>query len=527
MSTNDDFKVLKFDEAARSSLLSGVKILADAVTTTMGPSGKNVLIERLGQPPILTKDGVTVARAISLRKKFENLGVQIVREAAQSTAEEAGDGTTTATLLASQLFESGLKAYAAGHDLTEIKAGILEGSQCVIKELRKLAKSIETREELFRVANISVNGEEKLAELIVEAIDSVGQHGPISVTESKGFESSLEVVDGCEIDRGYVSPYFVNKPSKLACVLDRPAILVTNQKITNIQHILHFMEESASTSQPFVIISPEVDGDALQGLILNSNKKLIRCCVLAAPEFGDARVEAVKDVGILLGFENVNDDPSSWGSLKLSDLGACEKLISYRFRSVIIGAGGSEESRDQRITDVECALKAFSKSDPGYDVMLRRHQRLNAGVAILHVGGSTETEILERKDRVDDALSAVRAATEEGIVVGGGTALAKAAHKCMKSKSASRNIGVTLFYESCMSPVKQISKNCGAVPEVVLEKVLSNKDQFYGFNARSKKYQNLMIGGVIDPLKVTRLALSNASSAAINLLSVGCAIIND
>jgi len=527
MSIHDDFKVLKFNNEARSSLLSGVKILADAVTITMGPSGKNVLIERPGQSPILTKDGVTVARAINLREKFQNLGVQIVREAAQSTAEAAGDGTTTATLLASQLFEAGLKAYAAGHDLNEIKTGILEGSQNVIEQLQKSAKSIETRDELFRVANISVNGEEQLAELIVKAIDSVGQHGPISVTESKGFESSLEVVDGCEIDRGYVSPYFVNNPSKLACILDKPAILVTNQKVTNIQHILHFMEESASTSQPFVIISPEVDGDALQGLILNSNKKLIRCCVLAAPEFGDARIEAVKDVGILLGFENVNDDPSSWKSLKLSDLGTCEKLISQRFRSVIIGAGGSSDTRKERVTDIEHALDSFSKNDPAYESMLRRYHRLNSGVAILHVGGSTETEILERKDRVDDALSAVRAATEEGIVIGGGIALAKAAYRCMKLKSTSQNIGLSLFYESCMSPVKQISKNCGAVPEVVLEKVLSNKDQSYGFNARVQKYQNLMENGVIDPLKVTRLAISNASSAAINLLSVGCAIIND
>lgn len=524
---SSDFKILKFDGDARHSLLSGVKILASAVTTTMGPSGKNVLIERPGQPPALTKDGVTVARAINLREKFQNLGVQIVREAAQSTAEEAGDGTTTATLLASELFEEGLKAYAAGHDLNDIKSGILEGSSNVIQELQKVAKSIETREELFRVANISVNGEEQLAELIVKAIDSVGQHGPISVTESKGFESSLEVVDGCEIDRGYVSPYFVNNPARLACVLENPAILVTNQKVTNIQHILHFMEESARTSQPFVIISPEVDGDALQGLILNSNKKLIKCCVLAAPEFGDARVEAVKDVGILLGFDEVNDDPSSWKSLGLSDLGTCEKLVSHRFRSVIIGAGGSSDSREQRVLDIEEAIGSLSKNDPSHEAMMRRYHRLNAGVAILHVGGSTEAEILERKDRVDDALSAVRAATEEGIIVGGGTALAKAANSCMKISGAEKSMGLMLFYRSCMSPVMQISRNCGAVPEVVLEKILSNKDKSYGFNARSQKYQNLMNNGVIDPLKVTRLAVSNASSAAINLLSVGCAIIND
>lgn len=523
--SSEDFKILKFNNEARASLLEGVKTLAEAVTTTMGPSGKNVLIERPGKPPALTKDGVTVARAINLRQKFKNLGVQIVREAAQSTAEEAGDGTTTATLLASSLFEAGIKAYAAGHDLNEIKHGIIEGSAKVIEQLRKTSKSIETKEELFRVANISVNGEEQLAELIVEAIDSVGQHGPISVTESKGFESSLEVVDGCEIDRGYVSPYFVNNPNRLACVLEKPAVLVTNQKVTNIQHILHFMEESASTSQPLVIIAPEVDGDALQGLILNSNKKLIKCCVLAAPEFGDARVEAVKDIGILLGFDGVNEDPASWRSLKLSDLGSCERLISHRFRSVIIGAGGSSPARDERIVAIQDAIDSFSKNDPSREVLLRRYHRLNSGVAILHVGGATEAEILERKDRVDDALSAVRAATEEGIVVGGGTALAKAASKCKNVKTDT--VGLSLFYEACMSPVKQISKNCGAVPEVVLEKVLSNKEKFYGFNARSQKYQNLMQNGVIDPLKVTRLAISNASSAAINLLSVGCAIIND
>ena len=525
MSAKINFKILKFNDDARASLLEGVKILADAVTTTMGPSGKNVLIERAGQSPMLTKDGVTVARAINLREKFQNLGVQIVREAAQSTAEEAGDGTTTATLLASRLFETGLRAYAAGHDLVEIKAGIATGTKKVIIQLQKMSKSIETREELFRVANISVNGEEQLAELIVQAIDEVGQHGAISVVESKGFESSLEVVDGCEIDRGYVSPYFVNNPSRLACVLEKPAILVTNQKITNIQHILHFMEESASTSQPFIIISPQVDGDALQGLILNSNKKLIRCCVLATPEFGDARVEATRDLGLLLGFEEVNDEPATWRNLKLADLGTCDRLISYRFRSVIIGASGSPERREERVMSITSALDSISKTDPSYEALFRRLHRLNAGVAILHVGGATESEIQERKDRVDDALSAVRAATEEGIVVGGGAALARAAYKC--SKSDRGNVGLSLFYESCMSPVEQIARNCGAVPEVVLEKMLLKKEGSFGFNARTHEYQDLIQCGVIDPLKVTRLALSNGASAAINLLSVGCAIIND
>lgn len=527
MSTENNFKVLKFNEEARSDLLEGVKTLADAVTTTMGPSGKNVLIERPGQQPALTKDGVTVARSINLKRKFQNLGVQIVREAAQSTAEEAGDGTTTATLLAYKIFEAGLKSYASGHGLAEIKAGIADGCENVLSELQKMSKTVDCKDELFRVANVSANGEEDLAKLIVDAIDSVGEHGPVSVSESKGFKSTLEVVDGCEIDRGYVSPYFVNNPSRLACVLTNPAILVTNQKVTNIQHILHFMEESASTSQPFIIIAPEVDGDALQGLILNSNKKLIKCCVLAAPEFGDSRIEAIKDLGVLLGFSNVNDDQSSWRDLKLSDLGQCEKIIVQRFRSVIIGAGGSSDERENRVKTINEAISQTKKDNAIHEVLVRRLNRLNSGVAILHVGGSTESEIVERKDRVEDALYATRAAMQEGVVVGGGTALAKAARSSRENRKGLMSPGEILFYECCAQPVKQIAQNCGSVPEVVLEKIMQSESSSFGFNARTREYQDLMECGVIDPLKVTRLALSNATSAAINLLSVGCAIIND
>ena len=516
-------KIINFSDDSREAVKAGVDILNEAVRVTMGPSGKNVLIEQEGAPPILTKDGVTVARAVNLRDRFANMGVHLVREAAQRTAEEAGDGTTTATVLAAAIFHEGLRALNAGYELNDIRNGIRSATVKLVSELQSHASPIKSDKDLLRVANISVNGEPDLAELIVTAIQAVGKNGVVTVDEAKGFESSLEVVDGCEVDRGYVSPYFINRPSRMCCELENPAILITTQKVHLLSHIMHFLEEAASTGRPLVIISPETIGEALQAIILNHSKNLIKACALAAPEFGDARVEALRDLSILLGCELLTDEPSSWGNYTLDDLGRCDKLLAYRFRSIFIGAAGNESARTSRINDIITAKSEQTLMPDAAAALDRRIRRMSSGIGILRVGGATEAEIRERKDRVDDAIYATRAAIEEGIIPGGGSVLARIA---MSLSEEEDSIGEKIVYQAATSPLKQIAKNCGAVPEVILEKMLE-KPFTFGYNGISNNVCNLNKEGIVDPVKVTRLALTNASSVAINLLSIGCAMVSD
>ena len=523
MNIDESNKIIAFSDEARDLVRQGVEKLSDAVGVTMGPSGKNVLIEQGSAPPILTKDGVTVARAVNLKDRFSNLGVQLVREAAQRTAEEAGDGTTTATVLANAIFQRGLKAIAAGHDIVEIKSGIKSATAKLVEEIEGLAVPVKSDDDLLRVANISVNGESELASLIVSALKSVGDHGSVTVDEAKGFQSSLEVVDGCELDRGYVSPYFVNKPSRMCCELENPAILVTSQKVESLKPIMHFLEQASETKKPFVIISPEVSGDALQAMILNHSKNVIKACVLAAPEFGDARPEALRDLAVLFGTELLSENPSEWRKYSLNSLGRCKKMMSYRFRSVFVDAAGKKEDIDLRIKDIALAARDVNPESEFYNVLSRRRKRLSSGIGILRVGGATEAEIRERKDRVDDALYATQAAIQEGIVPGGGSALAKLAHINSKHE---RNIGEKILYDAAKEPVRQIARNCGAVSEVILEKIFE-KPENYGYNGSTGNICDLFEQGIVDPARVTRLALTNASSVAINLLSIGCAMVRE
>lgn len=518
-------RVITFSEDSREKIKVGVEKLADAVRVTMGPSGKNVLIEQEEAAPVLTKDGVTVARAINLRDRFANLGVHLVREAAQRTAEEAGDGTTTATVLACAIFQEGLKALAGGHELREIRDGIRSATEDLCQEVQKLSVPVSSDEDLRRVANISVNNEAGLAELIVQALKAVGNHGTVTVDEAKGFESSLDVVDGCELDRGYVSPYFVNKPARMSCEYSNPAILVTDRRISSVHDLMHFMEAAARENRPLVIIGPETTGDALQGLILNHSKNLIRACVLAAPEFGASRLEALHDMATLLGTEVLTGEPSSWRSTQLKDLGTCKKMSSYRFRTIFIGAGGTQEKVESRISEIKQAAFEYSDDAEMLNVFSRRIKRMNSGIGILKVGGSTEAEISERKDRVEDALYATKAAMEEGIVAGGGSLLARAARSRLK-KGKDLTVGQKILYRAACEPLKQIASNCGDVPEVILEKIVE-KPKNFGYNGNTGNVCNLMKEGIVDPAKVTRLALQNASSVSINLLSIGCAMVKD
>ena len=517
------YKVITFGSEAREKIGVGVEQLTNAVKVTMGPSGNNVLIEQPNGPPILTKDGVTVARAINLKDRFANLGVQLVREAAQRTAEEAGDGTTTATVLASALYREGLKALSAGHGLREIKEGMLLASRELCEEIQLAAVPVQSDEDLRKVANISVNHEPELAALIVKAMKAVGDHGTVTVDEAKGFDSSLEVVDGCELDRGYTSPYFVNKPARMACELSNPAILVTDQTVSSVSHIMHFMEESARESRPFVIIGQETTGEALQALIVNTTKGNMKSCVLAAPEFGGARLEALRDLCVLLGTNLFTGDPSTWRDKKLSDLGKCKKMSSFRFRTIFVGAKGGKADCEKRSLEIKQAM--LTADDELSQILSRRLRRLNSGIGILRVGGATEAEIGERKDRVEDALYATKAAMQEGVVAGGGSLLAKLAKRKL-DEDTNLSPGRVIVYKAACEPLRQIASNCGSVPDIILEKI-SEKPDGYGYNGISGEICDLLAEGVIDPVRVTRLALQNATSVSVNLLSIGCSMIED
>lgn len=517
------YKIIAFGSEAREKIKVGVEQLTNAVKITMGPGGNNVLIEQPSAPPILTKDGVTVARAINLKDKFANLGVQLVREAAQRTAEEAGDGTTTATVLANALYQEGLKALSAGHGLREIKEEMLLASKELCEEIQKASTPVHSDEDLQKVANISVNHEPELANLIVKAIKAVGDHGTVTVDEAKGFDSSLEVVDGCELDRGYTSPYFVNKPARMACELSNPAILVTDQRISSVSHIMHFMEESARTDRALAIIGPETTGEAMQALIMNTTKGIIKSCVLAAPEFGGARLEALRDLCVLLDTELLTGDPSTWREKKLSDLGRCKKLSAFRFRTIFVDAKGKKEECEKRSSEIKSAI--CTADDELKQILNRRLRRLNSGIGILRVGGATESEIGERKDRVEDALYATKAAMQEGVVAGGGSLLAKLAKKRL-DEDTNLSPGRAIVYKAACEPLRQIAINCGSVPDIILEKI-SEKPDGFGYNGINGNICNLLDEGVIDPVRVTRLALQNAVSVSVNLLSIGCSMIED
>lgn len=517
------YKLVAFDKTARDKISVGVKQLTDAVKVTMGPSGKNVLIERENSPPSLTKDGVTVARAVNLKDRFANLGVQLVREAAQRTAEEAGDGTTTATVLANALYQKGSFLLESGVDLRVLKEEMASAVDVLSAGVRSAAVPISSEEDLTRVANISVNNEPELADLIVSALKAVGDHGTVTVDEAKGFQSSLDIVDGCEIDRGYTSPYFVNKPSRMSCELSNPAVLVTDQRISTVSHIMHFMEESARENRPLVIVGPEVTGDALQALIMNTTKNIIKSCVLAAPEFGNARLEALKDLCVLLGTELLTGDPSDWRSLKLKDLGSCKKLTSFRFRSIIVDAAGSKEGVAQRESQI---LEALQEADTDESVVLKRRlRRLNSGVGILKVGGSTEAEIGERKDRVEDALYATKAAMLEGVVAGGGSLLASLAMSEINNDPGMHAARKAVFEAAC-EPMRQIAMNCGGAPDEILDQICE-KPAGFGYNGITGEVCDLIEQGILDPVRVTRLALQNSFSVAANLLSIGCSMVKD
>jgi chaperonin GroEL len=520
----DSYKFIKFNSEAREELLQGVNTLADAVQVTLGPRGKNAVIERPGQAPIVTKDGVTVARSINLRDKFKNLGVQLVKEVASRTNEVAGDGTTTATVLSRSLFSEGFRAVETGFSSVEIKRGIDKAVEVVIEELRKIAIETTTDDEIKQIATISANGDEKIGKLIADAVRQVGRDGVVTVEESQGFNSSLELVEGLRFDRGYISPYFVTNSDKMICEMEDPLILITTKSITVMKDILPVLEKVHKTGRDLLIIADDIEGEALNALTMNKVKGVLNVCAVRAPGFGNYRKDVLEDIAILTGGKIISSATgTTFEQATVEDLGECKKIIVNRSETTLVNGKGDRSRLDERVQNLRELLDSPSLVDKNERGMIKeRLSKLVGGVAILKVGGATEVELKERKDRVDDALNATRAAVDEGIVPGGGVALVIASSKLKslaKGLSQGEAMGVSIVESACAEPLSQISRNAGQEPVLILQKVNKVKSKNEGYDAESGKFVNMFEKGIIDPVKVTRYALENAASAASMLLT--------
>jgi len=519
-------KIIEFDESARDNLLQGVNILADAVCVTMGPLGMNVVIESPGRHPIVTKDGVTVAKAVRVNDSFKNLGIDIVKEAASRTADTAGDGTTTATVLARSLFSEGLKMIAAGYKSRDIVRGIRESSEDIIKNISDASRPVENSEEIMNVATISANGEKEIGELITNAVERLGPDGVITVETAKGFKSDLIVVEGMQINRGYLSPYFVNNTEKMCVEFENPRILICNQKISSIHKISHLLEESLRAGVPILIIATDIDGDAMQGLVVNSTRGNLKACAIKSPGFGNARVGMIDDLSLTLGTSSYDVIDDELSELSLDDLGTCARVIITRSSTTFIDCPTPEAEIEERSSQIREALEDPMISEDEQMVLRVRLARLAGGVGIIRVGGATEGELIERKDRVDDALSATQAAIGEGIVAGGGVCLLSALNKfSIDNYDEKLRPGATVVKNACLSPIKQILNNAGESADLIVSKIQESQSDSFGFNVAEGNFCDMIKEGIIDPSKVTRCAIENAVSAACTLLSAGCAMI--
>lgn len=528
MMSEETDKIVVFDAETRDRLLKGVNVLADAVKVTMGPRGRNVIIEQKGQHPILTKDGVTVARSINLADKVSNLGVQMIKEAASRTADEAGDGTTTATVLTQAIYAEGLKMLAAGYTSSDLKKGIDRAVDEVLEAVAESASPVKGADDLLRVATVSANGEQELGKLIASAIETVGQDGVVTVEEAKGFSSSLNVVSGARLDRGYLSPYFVTNQDKMVCELDKPVVLVLNARLDTIRDITGFLEKILAAKRPLLLMCEDVDGEALQALVVNKLKGILSVCAVRIPGIGETRYDFAQDLASLLGTNVVHaSDLSSLTTAPLDSFGSCNKVVISKSETILIGAKGSAESNADRISEIRSRLSESSEEDER-DHCRRRLALLSGGVAVLRVGGATEAELRERRDRVDDALHATQAALKEGIVPGGGVTLARASSvlgvntSLTPAEAASRQV----VRAACCMPLRQIVANSGGVPDIVLSNVMTAPEN-YGYNAYDEKYGDMLEMGIIDPARVVKCALRNAASSAGMMLTAGCAVVED
>lgn len=519
-------KQIKFNIDARNKMKKGVDILADAVKVTLGPKGRNVVIEKKFGAPQITKDGVTVAKEIELEDAFENMGAQMAKEVASKTADVAGDGTTTATVLAQSIINEGLKNVAAGANPMDLKRGIDQAVRTVVESLAKQSQKVGSdNERIKQVGTISANNDSVIGDLIAQAMQKVGTSGVITVEEAKGTETTVEVVEGMQFDRGYLSPYFVTNSEKMNTELDNPFILIYDKKISSMKEILHILEKVAQTGKALVIISEDLEGEALATLVVNKLRGTIKVAAVKAPGFGDRRKEMLQDIAVLTGGTVISEDMGhKLENADLTSLGTCESITIDKDNTTIVGGKGKKAEITARINQIKAQIETTT-SDYDREKLQERLAKLSGGVAVLYVGAATEVEMKEKKDRVDDALHATRAAVEEGIVPGGGTAYIRAiaALNKMEGDNADETTGIAIIRRSLEEPLRQIVANAGLEGSIIVQNVREGKTD-YGFNARTEKYENLLKAGVIDPTKVSRVALENAASIAGMLLTTECVI---
>ncbi|MCH7896036.1 MAG: chaperonin GroEL [candidate division NC10 bacterium] len=507
-------KQLKYDEEARRATMRGVDQLAHAVKVTLGPKGRNVVLDKKWGAPTITKDGVTVAKEIELEDPFENMGAQMVKEVASKTSDVAGDGTTTATILAQAIYREGQKNVTAGANPMALKRGIEKAVETVVAELKKQSITTKGKKEISQVATISSNNDPTIGNLIAEAMEKVGKDGVITVEEAKVMETALDVVEGMQFDRGYLSPYFVTDPERMECVLENPYLLINEKKITNMRDLLPVLEQIAKMGRPLMIISEDVEGEALATLVVNKLRGTLNCAAVKAPGFGDRRKEMLKDISTLTGGEVIAEEVGiKLENIRLEDLGRCKKVLIDKENTTIIEGDGDRKVIEGRIKQIRTQIDE-STSDYDQEKLQERLAKLAGGVAVIKVGAATEVEMKEKKARVEDALNATRAAVEEGIVAGGGVAYLRTVKALLALKLVhDEKIGVDIVRRALEEPIRQIAENAGTEGSIVVQKVLE-KTGAYGFNAETQEYEDLISAGIIDPTKVTRIALQNAASIA-------------
>ena len=518
-------KQVLFGDDARTKMVRGINVLANAVKVTLGPKGRNVVLERSFGGPTVTKDGVSVAKEIELKDKFENMGAAMVREVASKTSDNAGDGTTTATVLAQAIVDEGMKFVAAGMNPMDLKRGIDKAVAAAITELKKLSKPTTTNKEIAQVGAISANSDEEIGQIISEAMDKVGKEGVITVEDGKSLKNELEVVEGMQFDRGYLSPYFINQPEKQAAVLENPFILLHDKKISNIRELLPVLEQVAKAARPLVIIAEDIDGEALATLVVNSIRGILKVVAVKAPGFGDRRSAMLEDIAVLTGGTVISSNVGlSLDKATLAQLGSAKKVEVTKENTTIIDGAGDAAAIENRVKNIRTQIEGAS-SDYDREKLQERVAKLAGGVALIKVGAATEVEMKEKKARVEDALHATRAAVEEGIVPGGGVALirAKLAIKDIKGDNDEQNAGIRIVLRTMEEPLRQIVANAGDEPSVVVNTVAQGEGNF-GYNAQSAKYGDMVEMGVLDPTKVTRTALQNAASVASLILTTDCMV---
>jgi chaperonin GroEL len=517
-------KDILYTEHARSRILAGVNALSEAVRVTLGPKGRNVVIERSYGSPTITKDGVTVAKEIELNDRFENMGAQMVREVASKTSDVAGDGTTTATVLAQAIYREGSKLVAAGHNPMEIKRGIERAVAHVVEALKTMAKSTKDPKEIAQIGAISANGDKEIGDKLAEAMEKVGKEGVITVEESKTADTTLEVVEGMQFDRGYLSPYFVTDPERMEVVLEDAYILISEKKISNMKDLLPVLEEIARHQKPLVIIAEDIEGEALATVVVNKLRGTLHCAAVKAPGFGDRRKEMLNDIAILTAGQVISEDLGlKLENVTISDLGRAKRVTMDKDNTTIVDGAGAKDKIKGRIAEIRSQIEKTT-SDYDREKLQERLAKLAGGVAIVKVGAATETEMKEKKARVEDALHATRAAIEEGIVAGGGVALIRAQHLLTDLKvTEGQRFGVQIIRRALEEPLRQIVQNAGMEGAIVVNKVKEGKDDF-GYNAATDQYGNLIGMGVIDPVKVVRTALQNAASVAGLMLTTECLV---